>query len=92
MGGLGVCCSRPWWAGGLGKQGLRRDWLRVDGLGVCCSMPWWVGGLGKQGLRGDWGVVISLWESGGVSLEGRVRVLRHSSVYIQFALCACTVF
>ena len=27
-----------------------------------------------------------------MSLEGRVRVLRHSSVYIRFALCACTVF
>ena len=55
VGGLGVCCSRPWWAGGLGKQGLRGDLLRVGGLGVCCSRPWWAGGLGKQGLRGDLG-------------------------------------
>ena len=55
VGGLGVCCSRPWWAGGLGKQGLRGDLLKVCGLGVCCSRPWWAGGLGKQGLRGDLG-------------------------------------
>ena len=64
----------------------------MGGLGVCCSRLWWVGGLGKQGLRRTWEIVISLWESGGVSLEGRVWVLRHSSVYILFALCACTVF
>ena len=54
-GGFGVCCSRPCWAGGLGKQGLRGDLLKVGGLGVCCSRPWWAGGLGKQGLRGDLG-------------------------------------